>query len=262
MVVDFSSCMLGPVNALVIAKWIQHPECALATLNLANNGLGELGGSALVKALVTNATIRDLDLSRNLLTSSVAVHLAKSSRGHYIGAFLASRCQWRKLVMTDNPLIGPKAAKYLLLLLSRLYTLQHVELQNIGAARGCCGILARSVRDAALTWAFCDLSGNMFDRLGMAEITWALMNNRSFRVLKLANCGAGPYYASSTDALPVNGVHPSSSIVHRPSFIGTLLPHSDTHMLLTLFTVTHTTYTVVDTPSITLLPCTLKMKIT
>ena len=117
---------------------------------------------------------------------------------------------------TNTTPTGPKAARYLLLLLSRLYTLKHVELQNIGAARGCCGILARSLRDAALTWAYCDLSGNKFDRLGMAEITWALMNNRSFRVLKLANCGAGPYYASSTDALPVNGVGPSY-ILHTTS---------------------------------------------
>ena len=38
------------------------------------------------------------------------------------------------------------------MLLARLHTLHHLEAQNVGAARGCCKLLAGAFRDAALTW--------------------------------------------------------------------------------------------------------------
>ena len=92
------------------------------------------------------------------------------------------------------------------MLLARLHTLHHLEAQNVGAARGCCKLLAGAFRDAALTWRFLDLSRNIFDRVGLTHMTWALMHNRSVRVLKLATCGGGPRFGSLQDALPVNGV--------------------------------------------------------
>ena len=64
--------------------------------------------SSACQALELNTSVTDLDLSRNQLTGPVAVQLAKATRGHYVGTNLVSRLQWRKLVLNDNPGIGPK----------------------------------------------------------------------------------------------------------------------------------------------------------
>lgn len=50
----------------------------LSVVNLSWNGFGEDGGLAMADALLHNTTLREVDLSSNRLTYSVAVRLSKA----------------------------------------------------------------------------------------------------------------------------------------------------------------------------------------
>lgn len=50
----------------------------ISVCNLSWNGFGEEGGLALADALLSNTTLKDLDISNNRLTYSVAAKLSKA----------------------------------------------------------------------------------------------------------------------------------------------------------------------------------------
>lgn len=67
-------------------------------------------------------------------------------------------------------------------------------------------MLSIAMRDPALGWQVCDLSGNKFGRAGCNQIFWALRQNKRLRVLKLGHNQQGTVFCSNDDALLKHGI--------------------------------------------------------
>ena len=60
----------------------------------------------------------------------------------------------------------------------------------------------------------------LFDQLtdvGMSDLCWGLLGNRSIRVLNLNGNNAGPSFCTTQDALPVNGKYGMARTLHSAS---------------------------------------------
>ncbi len=202
---DISDNGIGPIACIPIGKCLQDRACTLRTLYVQGNDLMDEGGAFVIRGMKENNSLTDVNLSNNCLTGEVAEILADVARGLYIDGKKISDCQLKRLVVSDNPEIGAAGAK----LLARAMTssnFTHVELANIGAGPGVGKIIGTSIRDVALNWVFCDISGNNLSRNGLNDIFWGLRQNRSLRVFNCGDNKAGSIFGSDDDALLGHGI--------------------------------------------------------
>ena len=86
-------------------------------------------------------------------------------------------------------------------------------LVDVGASPGLAKMLSIAMRDPALGWQVCDLSGNKFGRAGCNQIFWALRQNKRIRVLKLGQNQQGTVFCSNEDALLKHGIYLSMHLL-------------------------------------------------
>mmetsp|Transcript_26623 Transcript_26623/g.38028 ORF Transcript_26623/g.38028 Transcript_26623/m.38028 type:complete len:247 (-) Transcript_26623:341-1081(-) len=146
-----------------------------------HNAVMEEGGLYVVRGLVGNTTLTELDLAHNHLTEACALLLADVARGFYRGGEKVSDSGLKKLVLSGNPSIGVKAAKLLVRSLAN-ERVRHLELANIGARAGASRPLAHGLRDPAVAWQYLDVADNWFGRAGLNQMFWALRQNKRLRV--------------------------------------------------------------------------------
>mmetsp|Transcript_26622 Transcript_26622/g.38018 ORF Transcript_26622/g.38018 Transcript_26622/m.38018 type:complete len:412 (-) Transcript_26622:204-1439(-) len=164
-----------------IGEALAHPQSALHTLRMPHNAVMEEGGLYVVRGLVGNTTLTELDLAHNHLTEACALLLADVARGFYRGGEKVSDSGLKKLVLSGNPSIGVKAAKLLVRSLAN-ERVRHLELANIGARAGASRPLAHGLRDPAVAWQYLDVADNWFGRAGLNQMFWALRQNKRLRV--------------------------------------------------------------------------------
>jgi Ran GTPase-activating protein (RanGAP) involved in mRNA processing and transport len=203
---DLSGSLIGPTCATPLSRVLTDPSCVLNTLHMAKNVLGDSGGQILARALSRNASITSLDLSSNELTPGVTRILGRAVRGIFEHGHKVADCPWRKVLLNNNRGIGTKAAKVLIRALADLRSLNHLELVDIGAGPGSAQIIGKVMKDAALAWQYLNISQNDFGRVGMNQIFWALMVNRSIRVMLCSDNKPGPKFCTDADTLPNNGI--------------------------------------------------------
>ena len=202
---DLSGNGIGPVSCIPIGVALERDDCAIRTLHLSGNDMMDEGGKYVIKGMKANASLTDVDLSDNNLTFEVAELLADVARGLFKDGKKICDCQLYRLAVNHNPGIGKVGAKMLAkALISENFT--HVEIANIGAGPGTAKIIGDAIRDVALRWVYCDVSGNQMSRVGMNEIFWGMRQNRSLRVLMVGDNQAGSMFASDADALLSHGI--------------------------------------------------------
>jgi len=182
---DVSGNGMGPIACIPIGKALEDSECTLRTLYIKHNDLLDQGAKFIVTGMKVNTSLTDVDLSNNCLSEVISEQLADVARGLFIEGKKICDCQLKRLNINDNPLIGQKGAKAL----ARAMTspnFTHVEMANIGAGPGTAKIIASAIRDVALRWVYCDISGNKLARSGLNEIFWAIRQNRSLRIFYAA----------------------------------------------------------------------------
>mmetsp|Transcript_18452 Transcript_18452/g.25468 ORF Transcript_18452/g.25468 Transcript_18452/m.25468 type:complete len:462 (+) Transcript_18452:1112-2497(+) len=188
-----------------IGEALAHPQSALHTLRMPHNAVMEEGGLYVVRGLVGNTTLTELDLAHNHLTEACALLLADVARGFYRGGEKVSDSGLKKLVLSGNPSIGVKAAKLLVRSLAN-ERVRHLELANIGARAGASRPLAHGLRDPAVAWQYLDVADNWFGRAGLNQMFWALRQNKRLRVLKVGENRTGTKFCSNEDALLKHGI--------------------------------------------------------
>jgi Ran GTPase-activating protein (RanGAP) involved in mRNA processing and transport len=202
---DLTDNYMGPVAAVYISEALINPKCRIKTLRLARNDLIEEGGCFIAKSLIGNISVTDLDLSGNFLTGAVAIYIADAVRGLFENGKKLTDSKFQRVVLNDNPLIGPKASKTLVKALSNNHIV-HIEIRNIGAQAGTANLIANSVRDPAISWRILDVSGNEFSRMGLNQIFWALRQNKRLRIFRCGENKAGTKFCSSEDNLLRHGI--------------------------------------------------------
>lgn len=204
-VLDFTNSQLGYAAVLPLVRCLSHEETALTTLRLAGNDLDEDGGCAIAIALRNNNTLTELDLSNNHLNYPVALRLNESTRPLILAGRASSSCKLKTLKINDNPAIGGKGARLILLGLATSWT-EHIEMRNINAGPSCAYEVSKALRKVTVTWKYLDFSGNYFSRVGINQICWSLRQNRRVRVLRLSDNKAGLKMGSNDDTLGRHGI--------------------------------------------------------
>jgi Ran GTPase-activating protein (RanGAP) involved in mRNA processing and transport len=201
---DLTANKLGPRAALCIGKFLREPGCAIEKLLLSDNDLSEAGGSAIANALLSNMSIREIDLSHNGLTPHVGSVLATVAKGTFKHGRLVSHCKIVNINVSHNH-FGVRIGKELVHAMV-LGKFRRVEMANIGVGPSSAEVIGKALRDVCTTWRYCDVSGNNFGRAGMNRICWSLRVNRSVRVFICRDCKAGPVFGTEEDALLKHGV--------------------------------------------------------
>ena len=202
---DLNDNYMGPVAAVYISDALLNPKCKIRTLHLARNDLSEEGGCFIAKSLIGNISVTDLDLSGNFLTSRVGIYIADAARGLFENGKKTCDSKFKKVLINNNPAIGPKASKTLIKALSN-YTIEHLELCNIGAKYGSADIIASSLRDPEIAWCILDIQQNHFSRTGLNQIFWAMRQNKRLRILRCGQNEAGTKFCSNEDNLLRHGI--------------------------------------------------------
>jgi Ran GTPase-activating protein (RanGAP) involved in mRNA processing and transport len=204
--IDLSGNKSGPAVGPVLARLISNPISTIKTLYLANNDYMEDAGLLIAKAIGTNTGIENVDLSKNYFTASVGVELAISLRDIYENGVKVRGSPIRKLLLNDNPKIGPVSGKRLVSTMIHSSSFKYIGLSNIGIGSSSSKIISTALRTSQLTWQYVDLSSNNFSRTGLNDIFWGLRLNRSIRVLNLTDTKAGPSFSTSTDVVLRHGI--------------------------------------------------------
>jgi Ran GTPase-activating protein (RanGAP) involved in mRNA processing and transport len=202
---NLSDNFMGPTAAVYLGEMLNSSQCGVHTLHLARNDMGADGGLFIVKALIGNLTVTDMDLSGNYLTSLCGIYLADAARGLFENGKKVADCALRRLLLNDNPAIGHKAARVLVKALGNDH-IEHLELRNIGAKTGAARIVAGYVRDPQVAWKILDMRQNELGRVGLNEIFWAMRQNKRLRILRLGENKAGSRFCASEDALLKHGI--------------------------------------------------------
>lgn len=203
--INLSDNHIGPVSAIYLGEAIKKKDCTIRVLKLKNNSIMEDGGLFLAKSLSGNSSITDLDLSCNQLTFPVALYLADALRGFFVDGVKVRDSALKKLSISDNPLIGHKGSRIVVKSLSN-QSMEHLEINNIGAGPGTADLIAFGLRDPSVSWRYLSASGNNFSRIGMNQIFWALRQNKLLRVLNVGENGAGKNFTCHDDALLKHGI--------------------------------------------------------
>ena len=203
--VDLTGIKMGPNAAIYIANALSDSQCKIHTLHMGSNDIMEEGGVSIARALIGNLTITDLDLSDNQIGHRSAIFLADVFKGLFKNGKKISDCNMVCFKVSNNPSIGSSASKLLLRCLAN-NVIEHLEVANIGALIGSARIVSLAVRDPAVSWQYCDFSGNNFTRTGLNQIFWAMRSNKRMRVLKCGANKGGPVFASKSDALLSHGI--------------------------------------------------------
>jgi Ran GTPase-activating protein (RanGAP) involved in mRNA processing and transport len=202
---DVSDNGIGPIASIPIGRALIETECTLKTMYVQGNDIMDEGGRYIVKGMKENASLTDVNLSNNRLTGDVAEIIADVARGLYIDGKKISDCQLKRLSVSDNPAIGKTGAKLIMkAMTSSNFT--HVEMANVGGGPGVGKIIGDHIRDVALKWIYCDISGNALSRPGLNEIFWGMRQNRSLRIFKCGDNQAGSIFGSDSDALLGHGI--------------------------------------------------------
>eukprot|EP00597_Dinobryon_sp_UTEXLB2267_P004417 CAMPEP_0170078548 /NCGR_PEP_ID=MMETSP0019_2-20121128/15115_1 /TAXON_ID=98059 /ORGANISM="Dinobryon sp., Strain UTEXLB2267" /LENGTH=439 /DNA_ID=CAMNT_0010291487 /DNA_START=133 /DNA_END=1450 /DNA_ORIENTATION=- len=197
---DVSGISMGPIAGIHIGEALAHPQSALHTLRMPHNAVMEEGGLYVVRGLVGNTTLTELDLAHNHLTEACALLLADVARGFYRGGEKVSDSGLKKLVLSGNPSIGVKAAKLL------VRSLANERVRHLELAAGASRPLAHGLRDPAVAWQYLDVADNWFGRAGLNQMFWALRQNKRLRVLKVGENRTGTKFCSNEDALLKHGI--------------------------------------------------------
>jgi Ran GTPase-activating protein (RanGAP) involved in mRNA processing and transport len=211
---DLSDNYMGPVAAVYLSEALGNPKCKIRTLRLARNDLIEEGGCFIARSLIGNISVTDLDLSGNFLTSTVAIYVADAARGLFQNGKKVTDSKFKRVLLNDNPAIGPKACKTLLKALSN-DCVEHLELRNVGAKAGAANIIAGSVRDPVVAWRILDVRHNGFSRTGPNQIFWAMRQNRRLRILRCGENQAGTKFCANEDSLLRHGISVPKCLRHN-----------------------------------------------
>lgn len=203
--IDLCDNYMGPVAAVYLSEALSNPKCKIRTLRIARNDLIEEGGCFIARSLIGNISVTDLDLSGNFLTSPVAVYIADAARGLFENGKKVTDSKFKRVLINDNPGIGPKASKTLVKALSNEYV-EHLELRNIGAKAGTANMIANSVRDPVVAWKILDVRQNAFSRTGLNQVFWAMRQNKRLRILRCGENQAGTKFCANEDSLLRHGI--------------------------------------------------------
>lgn len=78
--------VMGYLTGSIIGKALADPKCGIKTLYLARNNLMSEGGEYIIRGLIQNISIVDIDLSSNLLDESIAESMSLVPR--YVCVFV------------------------------------------------------------------------------------------------------------------------------------------------------------------------------
>ncbi len=101
----------------------------------------------------------------------------------------------KRFLVNDNPEIGTRGAKLLIKSLANDHV-EHLELRNISAQPGAANLISTAIRDPTIAWKYLDVGGNVFSRIGLNQMFWALRQNKRLRILKCSDNKAGAFYHS------------------------------------------------------------------
>lgn len=214
--VDLTENYMGPVSAIYIGEALKNPKCTLKTLRLSHNDLMEEGGCFIGKSLIGNISITDIDVSNNFLTYRAAVFFADAARGLFENGKKITDSKIHRFIINNNDQIGAKGAKMLIKSLAN-DRIKHLEIRNIGARPGTAKLISNSIRDPSIAWQYVDCTGNIFSRVGLNQIFWALRQNKRLRILKCGENQAGTMFCSNNDALLSHGISVPQAI--RNNFV-------------------------------------------
>ena len=190
----------------MIGKSISNKLCKLKTLYLASNDFYPSGAELIIRGLISNISLIDIDLSSNHLDETIAESLSLVPRGLYVKGLKFCDSNLKRILLNDNPLIGNHGSKIILsgLLLGKFALLlyfcfiffilglfEHVELANIGIDESSAFLFSQLLRDVAIKWKFLNISNNNLSKKGLNIIFWALRHNRHLRVLQCQGNNAG-----------------------------------------------------------------------
>jgi Ran GTPase-activating protein (RanGAP) involved in mRNA processing and transport len=232
---DLTGSKLGFTALEPLFRGLTSPSCELHTLYLGDNEMDHEGGMSLCQALRACATapaghggghghissLTDLDISQNLLTSTVAMELADlckqyrttssatshgtTSGGTSHGTTSASLLKLYKLKINHNPDIGPKASRQLILSLATEWT-NHLEFINCSCSESFAYELSKALKDVTVGWKYLDLRYNQIKKIGLNQIFWSLRVNRKLRVLRLGGNHGGTSLGINSDVMGSHGI--------------------------------------------------------
>lgn len=203
--VDLTGNCIGYFAMQPIASALAAEGCAFKSLLLADNEISEFGGLLIAKSLEANGTLTELDLSNNQLGEEFADKMNLVTRTIIINGVNVTKCNLKKVILNDNPMIRGKGAK---MLINAFATekIHHFEIANIGAGPRAAFLLAKLLRRVTVAWEFVNLSRNKFSRSGLNQIFWALRQNRRLLTCNLGGNEGGPNMGTDEDVLGVHGI--------------------------------------------------------
>jgi Ran GTPase-activating protein (RanGAP) involved in mRNA processing and transport len=205
--VNLNGNFLSSVVATILGKALALPECKIRVLYLARNDLLSQGCELIIRGLLQNTSVEDLDLSQNFLNESIAESISLLPRGVYNQGEKISESPIRRLNISMNPEIGAQGARLIFMGLINSVKLTHIDAKNIGMKGNIAGVISSALRDPAIRWQVLDISENDLSKNAVNEIFWALRLNRHLRVLNLAkNPRIGPIFGTDEDALLRHGI--------------------------------------------------------
>jgi Ran GTPase-activating protein (RanGAP) involved in mRNA processing and transport len=202
---DLTGSKLGFSSLEPIFRGLVSPSCQLHTLYLADNEMDHEGGMDLCRALRHNQSLTDLDLSKNLLTSTVAIELADIFKQYVVGDKIVTPLRLVKFKINDNPDLGPKGSRQLIVNLATEWT-THLEMRNCNASESFAYEFSKALKNVGVAWKVIDLRNNQIKKVGLNQILWALRVNRKIRVLKLGGNQGGLSLGIDTDVMGQHGI--------------------------------------------------------
>lgn len=209
---DFTGSKLGFSALEPIFRSLANPACEIHTLYLGDNEMDHEGGMSLCHALRScrshgrkSSSLTDLDISKNLLTSAVAMELADLCKQYTVGDDHTTPLRLTKLKLNDNPDIGPKGSRQLIVALATEWT-THLELRNCNLSESFAYEFSKALKNVAIAWKYIDIRDNQIKKVGLNQIFWSLRVNRKIRVLRLGGNHGGISLGTDTDVMGNHGI--------------------------------------------------------
>ncbi|KAM4543505.1 protein NLRC3-like [Fundulus diaphanus] len=205
---DLTGSKLQDSGLQTLTKGLESPCCRLETLCLASCGLSEVGCGALGSALKVNASLTELDLSRNHLQDSGVARLSAELQsspsklqtlrlrncslseisGGSVGPALLSS-HLKHLDLSQNPLQDSGVQRLCVSLQDPRCGLERLSLYDCDLTDGCCSPLSSALKTRTSSLRHLDLSYNRLKDSGVQLLSPGL-GSQSCRLetLRLSCC--------------------------------------------------------------------------